>query len=564
MKLGVKIIAGFLLVVCFTFLVSGVSIYAVTQLNTSMDNLDHKDIPQLERTAQVAINGGWQVASVRGYIITGNTSYLDDFKSFNADNDKILNDLYSNAATEEGKKFVQETQALSDVYEKVVIEKVIPLKRAGKEQELYPVMQSELEPTAKSLRVKISEYMDYRIKRISGTLDRTQAVGDKSLWVMSILSVVSLFMGVGIGVFVTRLVTVPIKSTTDKLNRLAEGDYSIEVSQHSQNRKDEIGEMARAMVTVLSNTRDVIKKLSSSSEQLAASSEELTASAEQSAQASTQIAISVGSVANGTERQVGAVNASASVVEQMAAGTQQIASKANIMAEVSQKATTAAQDGGQAIQKTVDQMRHIEATVSESAQIVSKLGERSREIGQIIDTISGIAGQTNLLALNAAIEAARAGEQGRGFAVVAEEVRKLAEQSQDAAKQISTLISEIQTDTDQAVRAMDNGTHEVKLGTETVNHAGETFYQIVALVNRVSVQVQDISAAIQQMASGSQQVVSSMKDVLSVSKENAAETQTVSTATEEQSASMEEIAASSQALSKLAEDLQSVVRRFRI
>ena len=183
-------------------------------------------------------------------------------------------------------------------------------------------------------------------------------------------------------------------------------------------------------------------------------------------------------------------------------------------------------------------MGQIEQTVTRSSSVVAKLGERSKEIGQIVDTISGIAGQTNLLALNAAIEAARAGEQGRGFAVVAEEVRKLAEQSQGAAKQIAGLIGEIRNDTDSAVVAMNEGTKEVRIGTEVVNNAGQSFRDIYTSVSDVTGQVREISAAIEQMAAGSQQIVSSVKEIDVISKDTSAQAQTVSAATEEQSASM--------------------------
>jgi methyl-accepting chemotaxis protein len=168
------------------------------------------------------------------------------------------------------------------------------------------------------------------------------------------------------------------------------------------------------------------------------------------------------------------------------------------------------------------------------------------------------------LALNAAIEAARAGEQGRGFAVVAEEVRRLAEQSQDAAKQIATLIREIQGDTDKAVEAMNDGTREVKLGAEVVNAAGQAFQEIVELIKKVSGRMQEISSPIEQLAAGSQQIVESVKSIDELSIRASGESQTVSAATEEQSASVEEIAAASQSLTKLAQELQEIVVKFRV
>jgi len=202
--------------------------------------------------------------------------------------------------------------------------------------------------------------------------------------------------------------------------------------------------------------------------------------------------------------------------------------------------------------------------VVSSAQVVKKLGERSKDIGQIVATISGIASQTNLLALNAAIEAARAGEQGRGFAVVAEEVRKLAEQSEVAAKQIARLIEEIRLDTDQAVVAMDKGTQEVKIGTQVVTSAGESFQEIVVFINQISQQIQEVYSAAQQMGHTNQEIVTTIDDINIVTQNNASEVQTVSAATEEQSASIEEIASSSHALAKLAEELQSAIHRFTV
>ncbi|HWR30240.1 MAG TPA: methyl-accepting chemotaxis protein [Negativicutes bacterium] len=357
-------------------------------------------------------------------------------------------------------------------------------------------------------------------------------------------------------------ITKPIRLLNHNVGEIAGGNLS--VSSLNFKDRDEIGELGRSFDLMATNLRGLVQKVSSSAEQVAASSQELTASSEQAAQAANHVAIAINTVATGTGEELAAANDASVVVEEMSASIQQIAAKANLVSGQSEQATEKAKNGSTAVGKAVNQMIQIEDTVNTSAQVVAKLGERSKEIGQIVDTISGIAGQTNLLALNAAIEAARAGEQGRGFAVVAEEVRKLAEQSEEAAKKIASLVGEIQTDTGKAVDAMNNGTREVKTGTDVVNAAGASFREIAELVGEVSAQVKQMSEGIQQMAVGSQRIVSSVQQIDTLSKKSAGEAQSVSAATEEQLASMEEIASSSQALAKLAQDLQSAVSGFRV
>lgn len=366
-------------------------------------------------------------------------------------------------------------------------------------------------------------------------------------------------------IYVTLKITRPISDLAGVTKKLASGDLSADTATLAKHApQDEVGDLMHSFHTMQEHLRTLIRQVAQATEQIAASSEELTASAEQSAQASNQVAGSITSVAQGSVTQLDAVNDTAGVVKQMADAIHHVAGNANNAAEMADKASVTAKEGDKSVEKAVHQIGQVANTVNMSAQVVTQLGERSKEIGQIVDTISGIAGQTNLLALNAAIEAARAGEQGRGFAVVAEEVRKLAEQSQEAAKQISELIGRIQQDTDKAVAAMNDGTREVKLGADVVDAAGKSFQEITAAVLQVSDQVREISAAIQQMSDGSEQIVGSVRKIERIGKEAAAEAQTVSAATEEQSASMEEIASSSQTLAKMAQDLQEAVSRFRL
>lgn len=385
----------------------------------------------------------------------------------------------------------------------------------------------------------------------------------RALTMISIGTIVVVLLLAGLFIaWYARRIAGPIQRLEEAAQRIAAGD--ITTTKLDINSDDEIGRLGQSFEQMGGNLRSLIRKILSATEQVAASSEQLTASSEQSAQAANQIASSITDVAAGAHEQMEAASQTSAVVEQMSANIRQLASNANQVAAQTAEAAGKAKDGERAVETAVAQMDQIEETVTSSAEVVAKLGERSKEIGQIVDTIAGIAGQTNLLALNAAIEAARAGEQGRGFAVVAEEVRKLAEQSQEAAGKIAELIGEIQADTDKAVVAMNDGTREVKTGAEVVSAAGGAFREIVGLVTQVSGQVKDISSAMQQMAAGSEQINGSFSKINELSQKSAGEAQGVSAAAEEQLASMEEVASSSQSLAKLAQDLQSAVAGFRV
>ncbi len=377
-----------------------------------------------------------------------------------------------------------------------------------------------------------------------------------------IIALLGILISIAVSWVLASRITGNVIRLTGQAQRLASGNLVAEKMQITS--KDEIGDLGVAIMTMAENLRILIRDISQTSEQVAASSEELTASAEQSAHASVQVATSVNEVAHGTEKQLHAVDVASIAVKEMYSNIQRVVTNAQTVATTSDKTASAAGEGSKAVITAVNQMSVIEKTVSSSAEVVAKLGERSKKIGQIVDAISGIAGQTNLLALNAAIEAARAGEQGRGFAVVAEEVRKLAEQSQQAAKQIAEMIGEIQIDTATAVAAMNNGTREVNIGGEVVNKAGESFKQIESLIGQVTHQVNEITSSIAEMNASSQKIVVSVEDINGITKVAAAESQSISAATEEQTATMEEIASSSHALANMAEDLQKTVRKFTI
>lgn len=540
----------------------GAVVYSTQQVLERNRNIAEDDLVRLSKGSEIALNAQGQVSNIRGYLAYGTDNYLTDYQAQAKANDKLEAELAPMVKTDAGRKLVAEMRTLGEQFRTITEQKLIPLKKAGKEQEAELVARQEIAPVGRALIAKAREYQTLTDQYTQAELRRNVEAGEGAQQTALGIAAAVVLLGIGIGFYAARIVVGPLRKVIDFVAEVAEGD----LREHKQTirSQDELGELATAVVTMRGHLRELVQHLEGTTDQVTATAQQMSASAEVSAGAAEQIASTMQQVAHGAERQLEAVEGTSAVVEQMSAGVQQIAVSAEKMAGTAEKTAESATEGSRAIESAMTQMESIERTVTESAQVVLKLGERSKEIGQIVDAISSIAGQTNLLALNAAIEAARAGEQGRGFAVVAEEVRKLAEQSQGASQQIAELIQAIQQDTDRAVVAMSAGTSEVSKGSMVVGEAGESFQKIFSLVRQVTEEVHEISAAMQQMNSGSQEIVSAVRAIDDVCKEAVGRAQTVSAATEEQTATVQEIAASSASLSNMAEEMGRAVHKFRL
>lgn len=380
----------------------------------------------------------------------------------------------------------------------------------------------------------------------------------------SLLLLITAFLivsGIIFYIVVSRMIK-PIIDLAKTSQRIAEGDLTVdEIKVRTQ---DEIGLLSTSFNQMVANLRNVIHQVSKSMEQVTASAEELTASSEQTSRSSAQIAATIQEVAAGSDKQVQSIEESSEAMGNLATGVKQIAATAQGVSVSANLTSEKAVLGNDAIQTAVQQMNSINVTVNKLAEVIKGLGERSQEIGQITEVIASISAQTNLLALNAAIEAARAGEHGRGFAVVADEVRKLAEQSVGSSQQISQLIAHIQGETSKAVESMGTATREVLEGIGVVNTAGESFEQIQESVIVVAKQIQEVSEAAEQMLVNTSHVHQAISQVTEVALQAASRTQNISAAAQEQFASMEEISTSANSMSKMAEDLQSLIATFKV
>jgi methyl-accepting chemotaxis protein len=388
-----------------------------------------------------------------------------------------------------------------------------------------------------------------------------------------------------IDVVLDRLTMLQDKCATyvrDGLEALAEGDltrhYEPVTPLIDNPSRDEIGQVAAAVNGMRERTvaslvafnktserlREVIGHVAATAGSVGSSSTEMAATSEQAGKATGEIAEAVGDVAQGAERQVRMIEEARRSAEEVAHAVATSAENAHQTAEVAQEARQAAQEGVSAAAKANEAMASVRDSSVAATDAIGQLAAKSEQIGAIVQTITGIAEQTNLLALNAAIEAARAGEQGRGFAVVAEEVRKLAEESQQAAEEISGLIRAMQDETQKAVAVVKDGAQRTQDGAEVVEQTREAFERIGSAVDDMTARIEQIAAVAQQVAASASSMQDNIVEVAAVAEQSSASTEEVSASTEETSASAQQIAASAQELSGNAEELNRLVGQFKV
>ena len=414
--------------------------------------------------------------------------------------------------------------------------KMLPLLKASPEiTKDIRDLDHLVEKSVKAIQVdmiKIEEALHKDAKKADAEFKAEQKT---ALTEALIIGLFGMLLQAGLATWLMRTIMKPVDALRTMLMDISQGEGDL-TKRLDDTTKDELADVSKYFNLFIEKLRGIISNISNTSSQVAAASTQLQATAEHIATGAEEVAAQAGTVATAGE--------------EMSATSGDIAQNCQMAAEGAQRASQAASDGAAVVERTVAVMGQIAEKVQESARTVESLGERSDQIGAIIGTIEDIADQTNLLALNAAIEAARAGEQGRGFAVVADEVRALAERTTRATKEIGEMIKAIQRETKGAVIAMEQGVQQVEAGTEEAAKSGQALQAILAQVNDVAMQVNQIATAAEEQTATTSEISSNMMQITEVVQQT--------------SQGAHESATAAAQLSGNAEELQRLVRQFKL
>jgi methyl-accepting chemotaxis protein len=538
LKIGVRLGLGF---ACMVVLIAGMTVFAFMELRKIQAHVDEVTqiyMPKVQIASDsfesmqnvcrsvvmiVSVTDPAFRAKEQKYIDEQRAHYREAFSKFEklekSEKGRVLIDNIKQAAAQLA----------------AVNNKIIPLALAGNSAEADKILSEDWEPLFKMLEGAFGELAKYLDEQVVAVEKESADVYSKSVYGLFSAFILAVMIAIASAVLITRGITTPIGRMRDMIKDIAQGEGDL-TKRLEAGAKDELGEVSRWFNQFVEKLHGIVSQISNTSTQVAAAANQLHSTAEH--------------IANGAEEVAAQADTAATAGEEMSATSGDIAQNCQMAAEGAQRASQSASDGAEVVERTVVVMDQITAKVQETAKTVEKLGERSDQIGAIIGTIEDIADQTNLLALNAAIEAARAGEQGRGFAVVADEVRALAERTTRATKEIGDMIKNIQKETKGAVTAMEQGVQQVISGAEEAGKSGQALQDILQQVNDVAMQVNQIATAAEEQTATTSEISRNMQQITEVVQQT--------------SQGAHESATAAAQLNGNAEELQRLVRQFKL
>lgn len=556
LKIGTKISLGFALVVILMIAIGGYALVGFNQINEINDHVLGTVMPGVNVSKDLQIAVVEKVVALRGFLLTEEQSFLDDYEKFNTEEKAAIEDNYNYVHTDMDRELNDNLKRISEEYNNIAKE-VISLKQQGRDT---TALENQGRPLVQEIRNIAQELIELNDERLLESRLELEEIQNRVRLLIYIIVGLAIVLSVFIAITTARSIIGPINQFTYIAERVAEGNLTEEVDIKTQ---DEISLLAEAFNTMIYSLRDIIGQINEVSQGVAATSQQLSASSEESAAAAEDISNVVEEVASATNDEAAAIAESNGLIREMHQGTGEMMSNIRDVGDAARVSLGSAKGGLESAEAAVERINNIKTTTIETSKTILRLNEDSKQIESIVDVINAISEQTNLLALNAAIEAARAGESGRGFAVVADEIRKLAEESSESTQQIAELISAVQNQIESAVNSMEVSDREVDLGVEIISSASGEFSNIFSEINGVSSEIDRIVAIVEGISEGTNTITENFEHMSALSEETAASAEEVSASSEEQTAAMEEVATSAAELASMADELANSIAVFR-
>lgn len=534
------------------------------RMNTNAEKINTEVIPSIKQIANIDFYTEHYIATVQKLFLSKDKQFLDKYNQELDEQEVNINNIINDYEKMlKNPKAIDETKEMRQYWEDFlsIAKDAQALKNQNQTDNavlksydgnvLFSAMQEKLDDL-----VLIHEQEAETIKEEGYQLATMNNIIMSSIIAISVLFVIMMI------ILLLRMIQKPIVALAEKFSFMATGDLTVG-ELHLKNR-DEIGEMATNFNQMLNSLKNIVHNIEANVSLVASTSEELAASTEESSKALIQVTEAILGISEGSAAQLDGTKTSQEVIHEIARGMSQASKSVSHVANLASSTTEATVAGTSVMETTMEKMNDIQRSSKSTANIVISLEQKSKEIEKIVTLITAITDQTNLLALNAAIEAARAGEHGKGFAVVADEVRKLAEQSNQAAGEIRSLIEEIGQEMVEANQAMKESLENVETGIGMAKSSQASFLDIARMVSEVSAQTEEISAVIEEVNASTQNMQGIIEQVALLSNEANEQSQSVAAAAEEQNATMEEISSSTNILSNMADELKTIANQFKV
>jgi methyl-accepting chemotaxis protein len=557
---GKKLWSGFLSVLLLMVIVGAAGFWSLTKMNDEYRFLIDDRMKKIIVLEELSSIQNEISNDFRGFLLFKQDSYLKNREQLSKSFDEKWDMLDGITRTDDARLLLEEIKEEYVSYSEITDLAITEFNNANDEVALN--IASDAAIYHSGIADKIYKLVKHQNEQMGVSENNLQNLMKWTRMFTLGLIGIAIVLSIAIAQVISRGIARPVGKMTVALSEIAGGNLAVEPV--IIRNKDEIGEMATAFNEMAEDLRGIIASARESASELAVHAEELSASSEESLAASEMVAEISERNLLGSETQVAIVNESVTAMKEMATGIDRITEDNEAMLLSSEDVARLVEEGASLMEDVTGQMTIINTTIGQSAEIMGGMANYSEEIRKVTSLITSIAEQTNLLALNAAIEAARAGEHGKGFAVVAEEVKNLAEQSKESAKDIGQMIDTMIENVGQAVSSTEVGNRRVEEGLVVTERTREVFSRIERAAGDVGEKVATVSAAIEQIRTMSDEVTIGSSKVQELAMQSSEEAQSTSAATEQQLAANEEISSSAQVLAELSEKLQNDMGRFKV